>query len=324
MLVPDIGDTTRHTGSEVTACLTQHNHTTACHILTTVVTCALDNCDGTRVTYAEALTYLTVDIQLSARSTIESGITCDDVILGIEVRTHGRKDSDTSATESLGEIVVGLTLQFEGDAFRQECSERLTSRALELHVDGLVVQTFLTIFHGYRTSQHGTNGTVGILDGIVEVHLFLSLNGRFRSTDNLLVEHVVQVFGLLGRMIQRGVAFFLAQQSREVENRRFGFYQLRMSYDIVQMFVAHLCEVFTYLLGEEGEVVHQILIASHEVLAQGGILRGNTHRTGVQVTFTHHHTTQYDEDGCSETKLLGTKQCHDDDVTTRLDLSVNL
>ena len=60
------------------------------------------------------------------------------------------------------------------------------------------------------------------------------------------------------------------------------------------------------------------------MFAQLGVLRGHTHRTSIQVTLTHHDTTQYDEGCRTEAKLLGTQQGHQYDVTTRLDLTIYL
>ena len=54
------------------------------------------------------------------------------------------------------------------------------------------------------------------------------------------------------------------------------------------------------------------------------ILCGNTHRTGIQVTLTHHDTTQNDEGGSTETEFLSTEQSHQDDVATALQLTIHL
>ena len=54
------------------------------------------------------------------------------------------------------------------------------------------------------------------------------------------------------------------------------------------------------------------------------ILCGNTHRTGIQVTLTHHDTTQNDEGCRTETEFLSTEQSHQDDVTTALQLTIYL
>ena len=54
------------------------------------------------------------------------------------------------------------------------------------------------------------------------------------------------------------------------------------------------------------------------------ILCGNTHRTGIQITLTHHDTTQYDESCSTETEFLSTEQSHQDDVATALQLTIHL
>ena len=60
------------------------------------------------------------------------------------------------------------------------------------------------------------------------------------------------------------------------------------------------------------------------MFAQLRVLRSHTHRTSIQVTLTHHDATQYDEGCRTETKFLGAQQGHQHDVTTGLDLTVNL
>ena len=64
----------------------------------------------------------------------------------------------------------------------------------------------------YRFKDHGgfdmavwpqhTGSTVGILDGKIEVHFFLILDGTLCTTNQLLVEYIVEVMDLLGSMIE--------------------------------------------------------------------------------------------------------------------------
>ena len=82
--------------------------------------------------------------------------------------------------------------------------------------------------------------------------------------------------------------------------------------------------MLAHLLGEEAEVVDQIFVAAAEVGAQLWILCGNTHRTGVEITFAHHDTTQDDECSSTETEFLGTEQGHENDVASALQLAVYL
>ena len=54
------------------------------------------------------------------------------------------------------------------------------------------------------------------------------------------------------------------------------------------------------------------------------ILCSHTHRTCVLRTFTHHNTTQSYQCCSTESKLLGTKQSHHDNISTALQLTINL
>ena len=103
-----------------------------------------------------------------------------------------------------------------------------------------------------------------------------------------------------------------------------GAYQLRVSYDVIQGAVSHLCQILPNLLSEEGEVVHEMIHLAEEMLAQLFVLSRYAHRTGVLITLTHHHASQHDERRSAETELICTKQSHQYNVATGLQLSVNL
>ena len=86
----------------------------------------------------------------------------------------------------------------------------------------------------------------------------------------------------------------------------------------------NLTEVFANLLGQEGEEVHHVLSTSLEVFPQLGVLGGYTHRTGIGITLTHHHTTQHNQWQCTKRELVGTKHRHDYHVLGGLQLTVGL
>ena len=215
--VIDVGYTSRHTCGKVPADLAEHHHTTACHILTAVVAGALDDGYGSRVAHTEALAYLAIDVQLARGGTVETGVAGNDIVFRMEVlmAAAGGQYRDASAAQALAEVVVALALQPDVETVHGEGTKRLTCRTLELDVDGMVRQTCLTILLGYLTTQHCRHGTVGILDGIVQRHLLLFVDGLTGSTDNLLVLHTghlrigttVPIEGLvrLGLMQQAGI-----------------------------------------------------------------------------------------------------------------------
>ena len=101
-------------------------------------------------------------------------------------------------------------------------------------------------------------------------------------------------------------------------------YQLRVSYDVIQGAVSHLCQILPYLLSEEGEIVYKMIHFAEEMLAQLSVLSRYAHRTGVLITLAHHHASQHDERRSAETELVCTQQSHQYNVATGLQLSVNL
>ena len=106
--VIDVCHTATHAGSKVTSCFAKHHNTSACHIFAAVVAGTLNDSNGTGVTHAEALTHLTIYIQFATGGTIETRITGNDILLGLEVvtTTGWRQNSDASARETFSEIVI--------------------------------------------------------------------------------------------------------------------------------------------------------------------------------------------------------------------------
>ena len=90
VLVPYVCDTTRHTCSEITSSLSEHNHTTTGHIFAAVVAGTLDDSDSTRVAHSESLAHLTVDVELTACCSIKTSVTGYDIVLGGKVTASGR------------------------------------------------------------------------------------------------------------------------------------------------------------------------------------------------------------------------------------------
>ena len=123
VLVPYVGNTSRHTCREVTSRLTEYDDPSTCHILTAMVTSTLQDGNGSRVTDTETLSDLTIDIHLTGGGTIESCVAGNDIFLSGKVRTGRRQDGDTSSTQSFGEVIVCLAFQFEGDTMCQKGTE---------------------------------------------------------------------------------------------------------------------------------------------------------------------------------------------------------
>ena len=78
------------------------------------------------------------------------------------------------------------------------------------------------------------------------------------------------------------------------------------------------------LLSNKKQVVHDVLGLAMKLLSQLGVLRCNPHRTGVQVTLTHHDAAQRDQRCRRKSDFFGTEQRPDHDVATCLDAAVCL
>src|SRR3989304_1074176 len=141
--VVDVGDAAAHAGAEVPARRTDDDHAAAGHVLAAVVAAALDDGDGAAVSHREALTRHAAREQAAAGGAVERDVADEDVLLRHEGRAPRRVDDDLAAGEPLGDVVVGVTLQPEGHAGRQEGSEALAGGAAEAdryRVGGEVVE----------------------------------------------------------------------------------------------------------------------------------------------------------------------------------------
>ncbi len=78
------------------------------------------------------------------------------------------------------------------------------------------------------------------------------------------------------------------------------------------------------LLGDEEEVVDDVLGAAGEFRAQHRVLRRHPHRAGVEVALAHHDAALGDERRGREAELVGAEQRADDDVAAGLHLAVGL
>ena len=99
VLVPDVGHAARHTSGEVASRLAKHYHASTRHIFTAVVAGTLDDGNGSRVAHTETFTHLAVDVEFARGGTIETGVTGDDVVLGMEILTTSgwRQNRDATA-----------------------------------------------------------------------------------------------------------------------------------------------------------------------------------------------------------------------------------
>ena len=78
------------------------------------------------------------------------------------------------------------------------------------------------------------------------------------------------------------------------------------------------------LLGDEEEVVDQVLGFAGEALAQLRVLGGHPHRAGVQVAFAHHDAARDDQGRGGEAELVRPQQGTDDHVAPGAQAPIDL
>ena len=168
VLVPHVGHATAHAGCKVASRLSQHDHAAPRHVLAAMVPHTLDHGNRARVAHGEPFAHGAVDVHLAPCGSVEQRVARDGVLLGVEVRAHGRHHRDASAAQRLAQVIVGLAFQLEADALGEERSETLACRAFELDVDGLVGQSGLSIARRHRPREHRAHRAVRVRDGIFQ------------------------------------------------------------------------------------------------------------------------------------------------------------
>src|SRR5690625_2376516 len=130
MVVDDVGDAAAHSGSKVLACITEDDHTSAGHILQTVVADAFNDDFRPAVPHAETFTGFAVYEHLTACGTVQADVADDDFMTAAGVRcSHG----DPSAGQAFPDIIVQIAGMMECQAFGYEGAVTLPAVAGRIH-----------------------------------------------------------------------------------------------------------------------------------------------------------------------------------------------
>src|SRR5262249_20082791 len=138
--IPDVRDAPRHPGREVATRLAENDDAAAGHVFAAVVADSFNDRLGAAVPHAEPLGSPPTDESLTARRAVEADVADQDVVLRNERRQLRGINHDATAGEPLADVVVRISFDFERYALREERTEALSSRAVELDVDRVVRQ----------------------------------------------------------------------------------------------------------------------------------------------------------------------------------------
>ena len=103
--VEDVRNTSTHPSRKITTCDAQDDNSAACHVLTPVITTALDDGMGPGIAHSESLGGNTANECLARRSAIKTNVS-DDVLVGFEGGLLWMINNQPTTRQSFANIVV--------------------------------------------------------------------------------------------------------------------------------------------------------------------------------------------------------------------------
>jgi len=289
--VENVGDTTRHTGSEVAAGATEHNNATTSHVLAAVVTDTLNDGSGSGVTDGETLGSDTAEKAGTGGGTVQAGVADEDVLLSLEDGGTGRVDDESTTRETLSDVIVGVTLKLQSHTGSKEGTEGLTGRTLDVDMDSVHGQSSLAVALGDVVRQGSTHGTVGVDNVALDTRRETLVESQLGLGDELVVQADIKLVVLLAdiegsntgaKLVSRG------EEERQVDVARLAGSQiiaalehLDMAHHLVDRAETKLGHDGTELVGDIIEEVDDVLGRTSELLPELRILSGDTDRASV-------------------------------------------
>ena len=100
--------------------------------------------------------------------------------------------------------------------------------------------------------------------------------------------------------------------------------KFRMSNHFIHSMNTKTCHIFSHFLSYKSHKVFYVFRFSPETLTKLRILCGNTDRTGIQITYTHHNASHCYKRSCCKTKFLCSEKRCDHNITSAHELSICL
>ena len=187
---------------------------------------------------------------------------------------------------------------------------------------------------GDLARQHGAGGAVGVADRRVDRDRLAGFDGE-RGLARSACGRARRRSGWFWRSAWRSATFGATSGLWKMREKSSPFaFQWSIGRFLVEQVgpADHLVEVrkpicgqqLAHLLGDEEEVVDDVLGRALEALAQHRILRRDADRAGVQVALAHHDAAGRDQRRGREAELVGAEQRADDDVASGAQAAVDL
>src|SRR5690606_24038068 len=108
---------------------TEHDGTSAGHVLAAVIADPLDDRSRAAVAHAEALGRAAPEERAAGGRAVERDVADQHVVLGRESAFARRVDDQPAARQALADVVVAVAFELERDALREERAEALAGGA---------------------------------------------------------------------------------------------------------------------------------------------------------------------------------------------------
>jgi hypothetical protein len=291
--VENVGNTSRHTGSEVATSRSENENTTTSHVLATVVTNTLNNGCSTGVAHTETLSSNATEEASTLSGTVQADVTNQNVLLGTVDRSAWGVDDQTTTGQALTNVVVGVTLELESDTGRKESTEGLTSGTTDVDVNGILGQSSLAVTPANLVRQSGTEGTISVDNIALNTSGQTLLEGKLGLSNELIVETHVETVVLLANVESgntRAEGVRRCQDQGQVNVLSLGSTEviadtkdLAVTDHIVNGPEAELGHDRTELVCDVVEEVDNVLGGTGELLAELRVLGSDTDRASVKL-----------------------------------------
>ena len=152
---------------------------------------------------------------LATRGAVADDVARNDVLFGDEWSLTRRPNDDPATAEALADIVVGVALEPQRDACRNERAEAVACRPGEVDDDRVVLEDPPPVGLGDLVAQQGADRAVDVADRCVDRDRTAVLQGTLSELDQCLVERKLEAVVLFFPLVTPGLAGDLGQ----VENR---------------------------------------------------------------------------------------------------------
>ena len=217
---------------------------------------------------------------------------------------------------------------------RQERAEALPGSAVEPRPDRVLGQPGMAVALGDLARQHRADGAVDVADRLFDAHRLALFERRLRLGDQLVVERLVETVVLPSRNGRSRPPASPAPGRGCATGRRpcafqwliAGTMSSRSTRPTISSNVRKPSSrhQLAHFLGDEEEVVDDVLGLAGEALAQHRVLRRDADRAGVEVALAHHDAAGGDQRRGGEAELVGAEQRADDDVAPGAQPAIDL